>query len=81
MIAEKSEVVERAISMAMSQSEEFSVLLERAEADIDQQSAAELRKEIAHRKQQQEVLRGLLERNAESSLDGPARCVEIDSPS
>ncbi len=63
MIAEKTGVVERAIGTALSQSEELSELLERAQSDLDEASAAQIRKELAQRKHDQDVLRRLLERS------------------
>lgn len=62
MIAEKTGVVERAIVTALSQSEELSELLESADGDLDEESAALVRKELAERKREQGILRSLLER-------------------
>lgn len=67
MIAEKTEVVERAIWTALSQSEELSSLLEQA-ADADGEASTEIEQELARRRNEQEVLRSLIERTkAEAS--------------
>jgi len=68
MIAEKSGVVERAISSALSQSEELSELLEHARTALDEEAAGAIHAEIAQRKKEQETLRGLMERSVTPSL-------------
>jgi len=68
MIAEKSGVVERAISSALSQSEELSELLEQARTALDEESATQIHAEIAQRKKEQETLRALMERSVTPSL-------------
>jgi two-component system chemotaxis response regulator CheB len=69
MIAEKTGVVERAIVTALSQNEELFDLLQSADGDLDEESAALIQKELVQRKREQEVLRGLLERSVLPSLD------------
>ncbi len=61
MITEKSEVVQRAISAAVSQTEELTDLLEQAKNHIDPSIAAALEQEIRARGEQARQLRELLE--------------------
>lgn len=62
MIAAKSQVVERAMWTALSQSEEVSNLLEQAASDRGGEATAALDEELARRRQEQELLRTLIER-------------------
>jgi two-component system, chemotaxis family, protein-glutamate methylesterase/glutaminase len=59
MIAQKSSVVEHALGVALSQSEELSDLLERAYQSSSAEDRHTLEREIARRKIEQEALRGL----------------------
>lgn len=68
LIAEKSGVVERAISMALSQSEELLELLEQARTSLDEESSAQIHDEIAQGKKEQGTLRSLMERSVTQSL-------------
>ena len=68
LIAEKSGVVERAITTALSQSGELLQLLEQARSDLDEESATLIHEEITQRKKEQETLRGLMERSVTQSL-------------
>lgn len=62
MISEKSSVVERSLLNALSQSEELSELLERAQSDLDEDALTDVHDELAQRKQEQQTLRSLLDR-------------------
>lgn len=62
MIAEKTGVVERSVWTALSQSEELSDLLQQALGDAEPEHALALEKELSQRKKQQEILRGMMER-------------------
>lgn len=66
MIAEKTEVVERAIWTAISQSEELSDLLEEAIRKNEDETAPALKEELTRRKQEQQLLRSLMEREKTS---------------
>lgn len=68
MVSEKSGVVERSIWMALSQSEELLQLLEQAQTQMDEESAAKVSEEIARRRKEQEVLRGLIENQMNSAV-------------
>lgn len=59
MIAQKSTVVEHALGVALSQSEELSDLLERFYQSSSAEDRHALDREIARRKNEQEALRGL----------------------
>jgi two-component system chemotaxis response regulator CheB len=62
MIAEKTEVVERAMWTALSQSEELSSLLEQVTSDGDGEGTSVVEEELAQRRHEQELLRTLIER-------------------
>jgi two-component system chemotaxis response regulator CheB len=62
MIAQKTEVVERAVWAALSQAEELSSLLEQAIVDGDGESASALEDELARCRKEQELLRTMIER-------------------
>lgn len=68
MIAEKSGLVERAISTALSQTEELTDLLKRAQTDADPSVFAALNEEIQARQEQAQQLRCLLESRIDRSL-------------
>ena len=68
MIAEKSGLVERAISTALSQTEELTDLLRQAEDHTDPSVAAALNEEIEARREQARQLRDLLESRIDRSL-------------
>jgi two-component system, chemotaxis family, protein-glutamate methylesterase/glutaminase len=62
MIAEKSDVVEKAIGTALAQSEELSRLLQEVQAELDPETSQLLAREITQRKEEQQILRKLVER-------------------
>jgi two-component system, chemotaxis family, protein-glutamate methylesterase/glutaminase len=68
MIAEKTGLVERALSTALAQTEELTDLLKEAKADVDASVAATLDSEIEARGQQARQLRDLLESRIARSL-------------
>lgn len=59
MIEQKSNLVEHALSIALSQSEELTDLLEKAHEESPNQDGHTLKQEIAKRKREQEALRNL----------------------
>lgn len=61
MIAQKSNVVEHALGVALSQSEELTALLERAYEESPLEFQHKLDREIARRKREQEALRNLVD--------------------
>lgn len=60
MIAEKHKEVERALDIALSQSEELSTLLQTAHEQSVAESATPIGKDIARRSREQQILRDLL---------------------
>jgi two-component system chemotaxis response regulator CheB len=67
MIAQKGSIVEHALEVALSQSEELTDLLESAIAESDSATTAELRRQILVRRQEQEALRRLTDGPEEES--------------
>jgi two-component system, chemotaxis family, protein-glutamate methylesterase/glutaminase len=73
LIAEKSRVVERALQVALSQSEELTGLLESAASHPDPQASGELNDEITDRKEEQAILRGLNQKERNRLAEACAR--------
>ena len=67
MISDKTDVVERSMWKALSQSEELIDLLEQAQNDLDSMVLGSVQSEIESRRRDLHTLRGVLERNKLSS--------------
>ncbi len=69
MITDKTDVVERTMWKAMSQSEELIELLEHARDDMDTSARRHIESEITTRRRDIEILRGVIEKNSFGSLE------------
>lgn len=69
MISEKTRLVEHALDIALSQSQELSDLLQTALDQSEYESPEDLRREITRRREEQKALRAISHRKSEQAAD------------